>query len=57
MFSLHHASGLTPRAKKSFGNHQVIKGIDLSVDKHQVVSLIGASGSGKSTLLRLYQCS
>jgi polar amino acid transport system ATP-binding protein len=38
--------------KKSFGNHQVIKGIDLSVGKHQVVSLIGASGSGKSTLLR-----
>jgi polar amino acid transport system ATP-binding protein len=38
--------------KKSFGNHQVIKGIDLSVRKHQVVSLIGASGSGKSTLLR-----
>lgn len=30
----------------------MLKGIDLSVDRHQVVSLIGASGSGKSTLLR-----
>lgn len=37
---------------KSYGGHEVLKGIDLAVDKHQVVSLIGASGSGKSTLLR-----
>jgi polar amino acid transport system ATP-binding protein len=37
---------------KRFGNNEVLHGIDLSVDLHQVVCLIGASGSGKSTLLR-----
>ena len=37
---------------KSFGTAEVLRGIDLEVDEHQVVCLIGASGSGKSTLLR-----
>jgi polar amino acid transport system ATP-binding protein len=37
---------------KRFGELEVLHGIDLSVDLHQVVCLIGASGSGKSTLLR-----
>jgi polar amino acid transport system ATP-binding protein len=38
--------------RKSFGSHEVLRGIDLAVDEHEVVCLIGASGSGKSTLLR-----
>jgi polar amino acid transport system ATP-binding protein len=38
--------------RKSFGANEVLKGIDLSVQPHEVVCLIGASGSGKSTLLR-----
>ena len=38
--------------RKSFGKTEVLKGIDLALDSHEVVCLIGASGSGKSTLLR-----
>ena len=38
---------------KSFGNLQVLKGIDLTVDKGEVVTLLGPSGSGKTTFLRL----
>ena len=37
---------------KSFGSHEVLKDIDFSVKKGEVVCLIGSSGSGKSTLLR-----
>jgi polar amino acid transport system ATP-binding protein len=37
---------------KNFHGHSVLRGIDLEVESHEVVSLIGASGSGKSTLLR-----
>jgi polar amino acid transport system ATP-binding protein len=38
--------------RKSFGDLEVLRALDLRVDDHEVVCLIGASGSGKSTLLR-----
>src|ERR1700748_2330748 len=38
--------------RKSFGPHEVLRGVDLDVAPHEVICLIGASGSGKSTLLR-----
>jgi len=40
------------RVEKNFGPIEVLRGIDLSVEEHQVVCLIGPSGCGKSTLLR-----
>ena len=50
------ATGIT----KSYGSLQVLKGIDLSIAKGEVVSIVGASGAGKSTLVdliaRLYDC-
>ena len=38
---------------KSFGNLQVLKGIDLNIKKGEVVSIIGPSGAGKTTLLQI----
>ena len=38
---------------KSFGQLQVLKGIDLNIDKGEVVSIVGPSGAGKTTLLQI----
>ena len=38
--------------KLSFGNNEVLKGINFKIEKGQVISIIGPSGSGKSTFLR-----
>ena len=38
---------------KSFGSLQVLKGIDLSINKGEVVSIVGPSGAGKTTLLQI----
>ena len=39
--------------RKSFGNLQVLKGIDLEIGKGEVVSIVGSSGAGKTTLLQI----
>tara|TARA_B100000524_G_C23641983_1_gene367007 strand:+ start:1024 stop:1683 length:660 start_codon:yes stop_codon:yes gene_type:complete len=38
---------------KSFENNHILKGIDLNVDKGEIISLVGASGAGKTTLLQI----
>ena len=45
IFEIRHLS-------KAFGSHEVLRDIDFTVEKGDVISIIGASGSGKSTLLR-----
>lgn len=42
--------------KKSFGDVEVLKGIDITINKGDIVAVIGASGSGKSTFLRCLNC-
>ena len=39
--------------KKSFGSLQVLKGIDMHIDKGEIVSIVGPSGAGKTTLLQI----
>ena len=47
-------SGLTVKnLKKSFGQHQVLKGVDFSVKSGDFLSLLGPSGCGKTTILRI----
>ena len=41
------------KLNKSFGSLQVLRDIDLSIDRGEVVSIVGASGAGKTTLLQL----
>ena len=42
----------TEELRKAYGDKVVLRGIDLVVEQHDVICLIGSSGSGKSTLLR-----
>lgn len=41
------------RNNKSFGSLQVLKGIDLEINKGEIVSIVGPSGAGKTTLLQI----
>lgn len=43
----------THRITKSFGNLQVLKGIDLAINAGEIVSIVGPSGAGKTTLLQI----
>lgn len=42
--------------QKSFGDNKVLDGIDMNIEKGEIVVVIGPSGSGKSTFLRCLNC-
>ena len=42
--------------KKNFGDNEVLKGINMTINKGDIVVVIGPSGSGKSTFLRCLNC-
>jgi lipoprotein-releasing system ATP-binding protein len=44
---------ITRNIRKSYGNLEVLKGIDLRINEGEIISLVGASGAGKSTLLHI----
>jgi lipoprotein-releasing system ATP-binding protein len=43
----------TENINKSFGDLQVLKGIDLEIGNAEIISIVGASGAGKTTLLQI----
>lgn len=49
LMAILEATGIT----KSFGNLRVLKGVDLTVQEGEIISVVGASGSGKTTLLQI----
>ena len=48
-----HLKGIRKSYKTEFTNLEVLKGIDLHIEKGDFVSIMGSSGSGKSTLLNI----
>ena len=49
-----HAPGLDARGiHKSYGTHEVLRGVDLRVEPGQVLGLLGRNGAGKSTLITI----
>ena len=44
---------LAQNIHKSYGDLKVLKGVDLTIEKSEVVSIVGASGAGKTTLLQI----